>query len=66
MFRQLVVNSFRGVQLPGSMEPLTLSSVDQFVSRLLAMATENPGQNQAVINTARDIISRMDYAKISL
>jgi hypothetical protein len=65
IFRQLVVNSFRGIQLPGSMEPLTLTNVDQFVTRLLTLATENPAQHQAVIATARDIVSRMDYAKIS-
>lgn len=64
--RQLVVSSFRGVQLPGSpAEPLSLANVDQFVGRLLALATDNPGQHQAIISTARDIVSRMDYAKIS-
>jgi hypothetical protein len=61
-----VVNSFRGLQLPGNnTEPLSLATVDQFVTRLLAMAAENPAQHQAVISTARDIVSRMDYSKIS-
>jgi hypothetical protein len=54
------------MQLPGNnTEPLSLATVDQFVTRLLAMAAENPAQHQAVISTARDIVSRMDYSKIS-
>jgi len=65
MLRQMVVSSFRGVQLPGNHEPLTMQSVDQFVSGLNAMMVEQQGQQHSgLLNTVKDIVSRMDFSKI--
>jgi len=65
MLRQMVVSSFRGVQLPGNHEPLTLQSVDQFVSGLHGVMVEQQGQQHTgLLNTVKDIVSRMDFSKI--
>jgi len=65
MLRQMVVSSFRGVQLPGNHEPLTLQSVDQFVSGLHGVVVEQQGQQHTgLLNTVKDIVSRMDFSKI--
>ena len=65
MLRQMVVSSFRGVQLPGNHEPLTLQSVDQFVSGLHSVMVEQQGQQHTgQLNTVKDIVSRMDFNKI--
>eukprot|EP00092_Neocalanus_flemingeri_P005635 GFUD01006069.1.p1 GENE.GFUD01006069.1~~GFUD01006069.1.p1 ORF type:complete len:310 (-),score=106.26 GFUD01006069.1:648-1577(-) len=65
MLRQMVVSSFRGVQLPGNHEPLTLQSVDQFVAGLHGVTVEQQGQQHTgLLNTVRDIVSRMDFNKI--
>jgi len=65
MLRQMVVSSFRGVQLPGNHEPLTLQSVDQFVSGLHSVMVEQQGQQHTgLLNTVKDIVSRMDFSKI--
>ena len=65
MLRQMVVSSFRGVQLPGNHEPLTLQSVDQFVSGLQGVMVEQQGQQHTgLLNTVKDIVSRMDFSKI--
>lgn len=64
ILRQMVVSAFRGVQLPGAMEPLTLTSVDQFVARLQGMVGGDQGGNSALVSTVRDIVSRMDFNKI--
>jgi len=66
MLRQMVLSSFRGVTLPGSVEPITPGTVDQFVSKLHGL-TENSNQStgqQALLSTVRDIVSRMDFSKI--
>jgi len=63
--RHLVLQGFRGVQVPGLSEPLSLRNVDEMVSILLNLVTDHPIQNLAVINTAKDIVSRLDYSKIS-
>merc|ERR1712227_928090 len=34
MLRQMILTAFRGVTLPGNMEPITPGTVDQFVARL--------------------------------
>jgi len=65
MLRQMVVSSFRGVQLPGNHEPLTLQSVDQFVAGLHSVMVEQQGQQHTgLLNTVKDIVSRMDFTKI--
>jgi len=65
MLRQMVVSSFRGVQLPGNHEPLTMQSVDQFVAGLHSVMIEQQGQQHAgLLNTVKDIVSRMDFTKI--
>jgi len=64
LLRQMVVSAFRGVQLPGALEPLTLASADQFVSRLQGMISEGGQQHSSVVSTVRDIVSRMDLSKI--
>jgi len=65
MLRQMMVSSFRGVQLPGNHEPLTLQSVDQFVSGLHSVMVEQQGQQHTgLLNTVKDIVSRMDFSKI--
>ena len=46
-------------------EPLSVRNVDQMVSTLLSLVEKNPNQNQALINSAKDIIARIDYGKIA-
>jgi len=63
--RQLIVSAFRGLTLPGSGEPLTLETADQFVANLHGIVSENSSQHDVLITTVRDIVARMDYGKIS-
>ena len=49
----------------GLNEPLNLRNVDEMASILLNLATEHPAQSHAVVNTAKDIVTRLDYSKIS-
>ena len=66
LFRQMVLSSFRGVQLPGSMEPPTPATVDQFVAKLHSLTEKEnatAGQ-QALLTTVKDVVSRMDFSKI--
>jgi len=65
LLRQMVVASFRGVAMPG-VEPVTAATVDQFVSRLHGLTEQgsiSPTQ-QALLNTAREVVGRMDFSKI--
>lgn len=65
LLRQMVVASFRGVSMPG-VEPVTAATVDQFVSRLHGLTEQgsiSPTQ-QALLNTAREVVGRMDFSKI--
>jgi len=62
--RQLVLQGFKGVQVPGLSEPLGVRNVDDMVSILLNIMTENPGLNQSILNTAKDIVARLDYANL--
>jgi hypothetical protein len=64
LLRQMVLSAFRGVQLPGAMEPLTLTSVDQFVSRLQGLMADQGDQNSGLKDTVRDIVSRIDFSKV--
>ena len=60
-----LVASFRGVSMPG-VEPVTAATVDQFVSRLHGLTEQgsiSPTQ-QALLNTAREVVGRMDFSKI--
>jgi len=64
MLRQMIVTSFRGVQLPGVHEPLTIQTVDQFISGLNGVLSEQGHQSAGLINSVKDIVSRMDFNKI--
>jgi len=65
ILRQMVVSSFRGVQLPGNHEPLTLQTADQFISGLHSVLLEQQSQQHAgLFSTVKDIVSRMDFSKI--
>jgi len=64
--RQLIVSAFRGVQVPGVVDHLTLDTTDQFVLRLHSLMSEAPGPAQdLIIRTAKDIVARMDYGKMA-
>jgi len=64
--RQLIVSAFRGQQVPGVVEHLTMENTDQFVLRLHSLMSEAPGPAQdLIIRTAKDIVARMDYGKIA-
>jgi len=64
--RQLIVSAFRGVQVPGVVEHLNVDTADQFVLRLHSLMSEAPGpQQDIIIRTAKDIVSRMDYGKMA-
>merc|ERR1712126_19543 len=66
MIRQMVLSAFRGVQLPGNIEPVTPTTVDQFVAKLHSLTeggTPTVGQ-QALLSTVKDIVARMDFSKI--
>ena len=65
-FRQMVLSAFRGVQLPGNIEPVTPTTVDQFVAKLHSLTEKEStsASQQALLTTVRDVVSRMDFSKI--
>lgn len=66
LLKQMVLSAFRGVTLPGSVEPVTPGTVDQFVTRLhdLTEAGHQTVGQQALLSAVRDIVARMDFTKI--
>merc|ERR1712107_586718 len=66
MIRQMVLSAFRGVQLPSNIEPVTPTTVDQFVAKLHSLREKEStsASQQALLTTVRDVVSRMDFSKI--
>jgi len=64
LVRNMVLSAFRGVELPGSMEPLSLDYVDSFASKLLKIMKGPKDEESALKDTVRDIVSRMDFSKL--
>merc|ERR1712227_766152 len=64
MIRQMVLSAFRGVQLPGNIEPVTPTTVDQFVAKLHSLTEKEStsASQQALLTTVRDVVSRMDFS----
>jgi len=60
--RQMVVTQFKGLQVPGVEEPLSLQSADQFVSILHSSLDQ--GSGSGLVSSVRDIIGKMDFSQI--
>ena len=45
---------------------VTDENIDEVVNMLLGLVKENPLQHQPLIHTARTIVNRLDYSKLSL
>jgi len=62
--RNAVVSAFRGVELPGSMEPLTIDFADTFASKLLRIMKGPKDEDSPLKDTVREIVARMDFSKL--
>jgi len=63
--RFLVLQAFKGVQVPGFTDGLSTRNVDEMVTKLLSIVTDNPTQHPALIQAARDVVARIDYTKFT-
>merc|ERR1712133_315586 len=60
--RQLVVANFKGLQIPGVSEPLSLVSADNFISVLHSHLEQSPSSSSThsgLMSSVKDIISNM-------
>jgi len=64
--RQLVVTNFKGLQIPGVSEPLSLVSADNFISVLhsLLEQPQSSSGHSGLASSVKDIISNMDFSQI--
>merc|ERR1711997_961054 len=60
--RQMVVTQFRGLQIPGVEEPLTLQSADQIVSILHSSLEQQ--NSSSLASSVREIIGKIDLSQI--
>ena len=49
----------------GFSEGISTRNVDQMVSTLLGIVSDNPTQHHALIQAAKDIVARIDYSKVA-
>ncbi|KAK3095460.1 hypothetical protein FSP39_014973, partial [Pinctada imbricata] len=57
--RTSLTSNFASVPLPGSNETPTLDTIDNYMTKLHSLILETPQENEGLILTVRDIISRM-------
>lgn len=58
--RHALTSSFSGLALPGSGEVPTLETIDLYMKKLHAIILANPQEHEALINTIREVVSRLD------
>ncbi|XP_067871625.1 high mobility group protein 20A isoform X2 [Heterodontus francisci] len=58
--RQALTSSFATVPLPGSGEIPTLETIDSYMRKLHGIILSNPQNNENLIATVRDLVSRLD------
>ncbi|XP_038640155.1 high mobility group protein 20A isoform X5 [Scyliorhinus canicula] len=58
--RQALTSSFATVPLPGSGETPTLETIDSYMRKLHGIILSNPQNNENLIATVRDLVSRLD------
>ncbi|XP_056908889.1 high mobility group protein 20A isoform X1 [Takifugu flavidus] len=58
--RQALTSSFCSLPLPGSGETPTLDTVDSYMKKLHSLIISNPQEHESLINTVRDVVSRLD------
>ncbi|XP_048473147.1 high mobility group protein 20A isoform X6 [Rhincodon typus] len=58
--RHALTSSFATVPLPGSGETPTLETIDSYMRKLHSIILSNPQNNENLIATVRDLVSRLD------
>ncbi|KAJ8249383.1 hypothetical protein GJAV_G00234190 [Gymnothorax javanicus] len=58
--RLALTNSFSSVPLPGSGELPTLDTIDSYMKKLHSVILSSPQEHEALINTIREVVSRLD------
>ncbi|MGH0119077.1 UNVERIFIED_CONTAM: hypothetical protein FKN15_052278 [Acipenser sinensis] len=61
--RQALTASFSSLPLPGSGETPTLDTIDSYMNKLHSIILANPQEHENLINTVRDVISRLESIK---
>lgn len=64
--RATLTNSFSNVPLPGSNELPSLDSIDTYMGKLHTLILDSPQENEVLITTVREIVSRLDYTSDKL
>ncbi|XP_046403595.1 high mobility group protein 20A-like isoform X1 [Ischnura elegans] len=59
--RATLAASFATVPLPGTNETPTLSTIDNYMTRLHTIIVEGSPEHQALVTTVRDIVGRLDF-----
>lgn len=59
--RATLTANFAAVPLPGSNETPSVESIDSYMAKLHNLILDNPQENEVLISTVRDIVSRLDY-----
>uniref|UniRef100_A0ACB8E5R2 High mobility group protein 20A n=1 Tax=Sphaerodactylus townsendi TaxID=933632 RepID=A0ACB8E5R2_9SAUR len=58
--RQALASSFAGVPLPGCGETPTTDTIDSYMNRLHSIILANPQENETLIATVREVVSRLE------
>lgn len=58
--RQALTSSFSSVPLPGSGETPTVDNIDHYMKKLHNIIISSPQDHDNLINTVRDVVSRLD------
>ncbi|KAI1904044.1 hypothetical protein AGOR_G00001630 [Albula goreensis] len=58
--RHALTASFTGLPLPGSGETPTLETIDSYMKKLHGIILTNPQEHESLINTVREVVSRLD------
>ncbi|KAG7454093.1 hypothetical protein MATL_G00263780 [Megalops atlanticus] len=58
--RQALTSSFSGLALPGSGETPSLDTIDSYMKKLHGIILASPREYESLINTVREVVSRLD------
>ena len=61
--RQLLVQNFNDIEVPGDEDKVSVDNVDKFVEKLHNFLQQNPKEHAALMAKVKSIICRMDYPK---
>ncbi|XP_032831579.1 high mobility group protein 20A-like isoform X1 [Petromyzon marinus] len=62
--RHALTNGFSAVPLPGSGETPTLETIDSYMTKLHNIILASPQENEGLLATVRDVVSRLDSDKL--